>query len=283
MKQLAELKTGSSLSFFGGVDPEVFSVIKRLGIDCFEYSFNYNYYMNVLDYPKRAAVYASMAAAAGIDQWSLHLPFASVLDISTANKNLRAVTLYTNRELIRAAGAAGVKVIVIHPSSEPIIDADRPERMALSRNAIETLQEECVKCGCRLAVENLPRTCLCRTSDEMIALVSGTGAGVVFDTNHCLEEDNIQYIKALHGAGIEILSLHISDYYRDADGKLDERHDLPGSGINDWNSLLEAVLETGYSGPLMYEVSHKPKLRGSEITPEELGENINKLKLGLIK
>jgi hypothetical protein len=33
----------------------------------------------------------------------------------------------------------------------------------------------------------------------------------------------------------------------------------------------------------MYEVSHKPKLRGSEITPEELGENINKLKLGLIK
>ncbi len=282
LKKLSELKTGSSLSFFKEVSPEVFSTLKRLDIDCFEYSFNFNYYMNVLDYTRRAGVYASMAAAAGVEQWSLHLPFAGGLDISNRIPNLRAITLYTNREIIRAAGAAGVKVIVMHPSSEPIKDEDRPERMALAREAIEILSAECEKAGCRLAVENLPRTCLCRTSDEMISLLSGTGAGMVFDTNHCLEEDNVHYIRAVHEAGIELLSLHISDYYRDADGVLDERHDLPGTGINDWKLLLDTILETGYSGPLMYEVTRSPKLRGSEITPEQLGENIKLLRQGRI-
>ncbi len=282
MQKLSEMKTGCSLSFMREISPEVFAALKKMGVDCSEYSFGYDYYMNRADFTKRAGEYAAMAEDSGIAQWSLHLPFSRELDISSQNKVMRAVTLYTDRELIKAAAAAGVKVMVLHPSSEPIDEESRPARMELSRQAIEMLAGVCADSGCRLAVENLPRTCLCRTSDEMITLLSGTGAGIVFDTNHCLIEDNIDFLKAVSAAGLEILSMHISDYYRDADGVLDERHDLPGTGINRWGELLSTVLGTGYRGPLMYEVARKPRLRGTEVSNEELAENMRKLKLGLI-
>ena len=282
MQKLCEMKTGASLCFFGRADEDVFRSLRDAGINCFEFGFNYNFYTNIIDYPVNAEKYAEMAAKYGVEQWSFHLPFSRFLDVSQTRKESRAVSLYTNKTLIRAAGKAGVKVAVLHPSSEPIEDEERPERMRLSKESIEILAEECDKAGLRLAVENLPRTCLCRTSDEMIELLTGTGAGMVFDTNHSLSEDNVHYAEAVTGAGIEILSMHISDYFRDENGVLDERHVLPGEGINDWNALLGAVLRSGYKGPLMYEVSGKPKCRETCYTLEELAENMRNLKAGRI-
>lgn len=280
MQNRNEMKTGTSLCFFGRVGEDVFRAIHDAGIRCFEYGGAYNYYTNGIDYPANAMRFAELAAKCGVEQWSFHLPFSRFLDISQTKQESRAVALYTNKTMIRAAGKAGVRVAVLHPSSEPIADEERPERMRLSREAIEILQEECVRAGMRLAVENLPRTCLCRTSDEMVELLSGTGAGVVFDTNHCLEEDNIHYVETVAAAGLEIVSMHVSDYFRDENGVLDERHVLPGEGINNWNALLDTVLRTGYRGPLMYEVPAKPKCRETAYSIDALAENMRRLKAG---
>ena len=111
----------------------------------------------------------------------------------------------------------------------------------------------------------------------MIALLDGSGAGIVFDTNHALAEDNITFLSSLINSGIPIHSLHISDY-----DFVDERHRLPGDGVNRWQDILALLERAGYTGPLMYEVSRKPKER-DELTVEELYQNMVALASGEIR
>lgn len=277
MTDLSTLPLGSSCSFFRHIDREIMETARNVGIDTLELCFKFDKYMNGLDFPRRAAEIGRTAREVGIGLWSLHLPFSRKIDISTTDKELRAVTLYTDRTLIRAAAEAGISTIVLHPSSEPIADEERDERLELSREAILSLSELCRELGLTLAVENLPRTCLCRTSAEMIELLSGTGAKVCFDTNHSLSEANPDFLRNILAAGLEIATLHISDY----DG-VDERHRLPGDGINAWSEILDILAEADYCGPLMYEVSRKPKER-EELTPEELAENMRRFSAGQIR
>ncbi len=252
-----KLKGGTSFIITRELNREVLQAFKDNGIETAELSFNFDYYMNKINFPKTAAMYGELAKEVGVELYSLHLPFSRNLDISTTQKECRAITLYTNMTLIKAAAEAGIKVIVLHPSSEPITDEERPERMRLSREYIITLREECDKYGMCLAVENLPRTCLCNTSNEMIELLDGTGAFVVFDTNHALKETSVEYLHNLVDNGVKIISLHISDY-----DFIDERHRLPGDGVNDWKGILAELERGGYEGPLMYEVAYKPFERG---------------------
>ncbi len=282
MKFTDNPKFGSSTCFTGKFDREAFRGYAAAGIDCVELSTNYNNYFNTWEFVDRPEDYARIAADEGVEIWSVHLPFSRKLDISNEDKELRAVTLYTDRAMIRASARAGAKVIVLHPSSEPIDDERRPERMRLSREAIISLNEECVKLGVKLAVEDLPRTCLCNRSEEMVSLISSTGAGAVFDTNHALFEDNAHFIDTLTAGGIKIHTLHISDYFRDAAGVLDERHVLPGEGINDWHAIFDALVRHGYEGPIMYEVPARPKTHETPYTFAELADNMRRLAAGLI-
>ncbi len=276
MRYAEGLEWGTSLSTFKGIDYNLLKTIAENGISNVELSFDYNYYFNVIDFPANARSYKEMAKKAGVRLYSLHLPFSGILDISNPNGEMRSIAIYTFKTLIRAAAEAGISVIVLHPSSEPIADDKRSERMAASREAIILLNKECEQCGLKLAVENLPRTCLCRTSDEMIALLSGTGAGVVFDTNHALLEDNIHFLNAIIDSDLKLHSLHISDYFKDENGVLDERHTLPGMGINNWNGILDSLERANYAGPLMYEIScaHSPE---KSVDAADLANNMKKL------
>lgn len=271
------LKWGSSLCFFKKLDRDVFRALKSVGISAAELSFNFNYYMNTIDFARNWEQYAKMAEEEGVELWSIHLPFSRSLDISSTKDEFRAIALYANRTLIEAAGKAGVKVAVLHPSSEPITDEDRPERLRRSKEAIIQLKAECDKAGMLLAVENLPRTCLCNRADEMIELIRDTGAGIVFDTNHSLIQENVSFLSDLVDSGIPIYSLHISDY-----DFVDERHRLPGDGLNNWTGIIAQLKRGGYNGPLMYEVPAQPKERDI-ITIEQLSENMRALSAGEIK
>lgn len=270
------LKKGTSLCFTGSLSAESLADLKANGIDAVEFSFSRDRYYNEFDFVNRAQEYADRVKAAGLEWWSLHLPFSGKLDITNMDDEMREEIVKINTEMILAAGKAGCKVAVLHPSSEPISDDIRPQRLAYSRKNIIHLREACDQVGMKLAVENLPRTCLCNRSQEMIELLRDTGAGVVFDTNHSLAEENVAFMKALTDAGLEILSLHISDY-----DFVDERHRLPGDGINDWKGIMSVLEQVGYSGPLMYEVPKQPKER-EPITTAQLSENMSKLAAGEI-
>ena len=274
MTYAQQRKLGSSSCFFRSLEVEDLKAVKAAGINCIELSYRYEEYLEVLDFPNRAEEYAKNAALAGLGIWSIHLPFSRQWDISSTDAEIRNQIIETNKRLIQAAGRIGIQTAVLHPSSEPIAQEEREKRLQLSREAILELQKTAAQAGVVLAVENLPRTCLCNQADEMIRLLDGTGATVVFDTNHSLQQDNVTFLKALAKAGLTVQSLHISDY----DG-VDERHRLPGIGINPWNSILDTLEEIGYRGPLMYEVSQKPKI-GDPVTLEMLADNMKALVAG---
>jgi len=267
------LKKGTSSCFIGEVSQENFNLLATAGISCLEISGKMPFYEKI-DFVSHPEILAERAKAAGITLWSVHLPFSKKHDISSEVKENRDLAIKLNRDIIEAAGRIGIKVAVLHPSAEPITDEDRPRRLALSREAIIYLREVADSVGMVLAVENLPRTCLCNKAEEMIALLEGTGATVVFDTNHSLIQDNVSFLDELIDAGIRISSLHISDY-----DFIDERHRLPGDGINNWNGILSCLERAGYTGPLMYEVSSCPKERDA-ISIDGLTQNMDDLAAG---
>ena len=191
-------------------------------------------------------VIAETAARQGVKLWSCHLPFNEKVRIDAAEYAEETAAWYAR--LIRKAACAGVRTFVVHPSSEPIADADRPAHMRCAQKYLAILAEVAGECGAQLAVEDLPRTCLGRNAAEMEELRSAHPAlRVCVDTNHLLGEDPAAFVRTM---GPRIITTHISDYdFRD------ERHWLPGEGGLDWSSLLQALQEVGYRGPWLYEVS----------------------------
>jgi len=237
MKKPGEWKTGASVCLYKQFTAENLRECADAGITAVEVSAAY-----AEDFP----AIAKEAAACGIELWSTHLRFSHEWDIS--HETYTESTLTLHEEHLRKAAAAGFKLAVVHPSAEPIADEDRRARLMKSRESLLRLAAFAKALGMRLAVENLPRTCLGHTSGDINYLLTGNpDLGVCLDTNHLLIEDNLNFIRRL---GKRIITLHVSDY-----DFIDERHLLPGDGKNDWPAIMRALAEAGYEGPWMHEVS----------------------------
>lgn len=244
----ADWKTGASLAFNRRLDREELMTAKAAGIDCVELSFSCDQYYNQLNFTEKAEEYKALAEEIGIELWSIHLPFGWTLDISLLDDAQRNETMRINRELMAAAARAGIKVVVVHPSSEPISDEERPQRLINSRENLKILAAYAKELGMRLAVEDLPRTCLINHSDEALYMLKDNpDLYIVFDTNHLLGQDNVEFIEAV---GDRIITLHVSDY-----DFIDERHWVPLEGKIDWKALINALEAKGYCGPWMYEIA----------------------------
>ncbi|BFH70724.1 endonuclease [Paenibacillus dendritiformis] len=190
------------------------------------------------------------AGKAGIEIWSVHLPFGNPWDISTPDDAERLAIIEAHTRVMDWARDWGAQVTVIHPSFEPIPDAQRERRLKLASASVSELSERARLRGLKLAVEDLPRSCLGRNSAEIAALIGDAPDAVVCcDTNHLLTEKPEAFIRFL---GNRIGTLHLSDY----DG-VDERHWLPGRGIVNWAEVLQALIDSGYGGPFMFEADYK--------------------------
>ena len=222
------------------------------------------------------AAAADMIRAHGLVMHSLHLPFSRELDISLADSRLRGATMAYQMELMKKGAAAGIPLFVIHPSSEPIADEDRPARMAQSKESLSVLTDLAVSLGVTLAVEDLPRTCLGNCSAEMLELLTAHPAlRSCFDTNHLLGEDAVAYVRAVRD---RIVTTHVSDY-----DFLNERHWMPGEGKQDFPGILSALRRVGYAGPWLYELglaTPKTIVRPRELTYADFGENARALFAG---
>ena len=206
-------------------------------------------FYEALDFPRRAGALVAAARERGVEITSVHLPFApfETMDPASFDPAVRAHVYEKQTELLRAAGEAGIPLAVIHPSGEPYPEAERADRMEAALEMISRLCAAAEECGVTLCLENLPRTCLGRTSDEMLRFFAEIPAlRAVFDTNHSLREDNAHFIRAL---GEKIVTLHVSDY-----DFTDERHLLPLEGKNDWEGIFAALEEIGYAGRFLYEL-----------------------------
>ena len=242
------LKVGMSSCAFA-LDEVSFASLAKAGIDCIEISLYYTKHPEI-DFAETAR----LSKEYGVALWSYHLPFAppDVLDIASVDEGVRRRTVDHWGELIRKGAEIGIRTFVVHPSSEPKCDGGegREREMCASMTSLAALAEIAAREGGVIAVEDLPRTCLGRSAEEIARLISADDRlRVCFDTNHLLIDNNLNFIDKL---GDKIVTLHVSDY-----DFVDEKHWLPGEGKNDWREILAALCRVGYTGPWMYELGLK--------------------------
>lgn len=218
---------------------------------------------------------AEMAREHGVRLWSFHIPFYpfEVIDPCFEDEEKRRETVRIFTELARKAAEVGVQNFVIHPSGEPNPDETRALRLAQAKRSFAEMAEAFAEFGGRPLVEDLPRSCLGNCSDDIAEIISADERiGVIFDTNHLLKQDNVEFVKAV---GSRIISTHVSDY-----DFTDERHLLPGEGKVDWAALMKALEDAGYEGPILYELSAgstKNIKREVPLSAEDLVKNRSEL------
>lgn len=227
--------------------------------------------MSAEDYPQ--ADFYKMAEAAkkhGIEIASIHLPIAPqhIYDVTHKYATVGAVPFQI--ELIkRGCEILGTKHIVIHSGGEPLKEEERAERVERAGEKLPLLADVAEKYGADICIEVLPRTCLGRDSDEILAMLAyDDRLRVCFDTNHIFRESEVDFIRKI---GKKIVTTHISD--RD---DINERHWLPGEGLIDWVAIMDALDEIGYEGDWIYECGLKPKptiIRERDLTFDDLYKN----------
>ena len=222
---------------------ELFADYKRAGVDAIEVSIGHK--------PEKELDYAEIKRLSdtyGIELWSFHLPFGPFSELDLSRPDLCDHTVAYFKGLIREGSAIGIKRFVVHPSGEPVWDDARKVQLECSKRSLACLAEYAKGFGGVICVEDLPRSCIGRNSDEMLELLSAhEDLRSCFDTNHLLaKEKPHEYIRKI---GAKIVTLHVSDY-----DFADERHWLPGEGDIDWAALYEALREVGYDGVWMYEL-----------------------------
>ncbi len=233
------------LALSSGVYPfgdELFEQFASNKIEAIEVSRSAKDYEN-LDY----AALKELADRHGVELWSFHLPFDPFSKLDISHPDIAEGAIMLMKEYIDKATAIGIKRFVIHPSGEPIADEDRAVRLERSKRSLSELADYADAHGALIAVEDLPRTCLGRNSEEIAQLLSANDKlRVCFDTNHLLSEDIGEFIKRV---GDKIVTTHFSDY-----DFINERHWLPGEGKIDWVALVSRLEDVGYNGYILYEL-----------------------------
>ncbi len=206
----------------------------------------------------------------GIRIWSVHLPFSTTYDISSVDESTRLNAIERNiQDMELSASTLKPTYFVIHPSLEPIADEERPSRITSCKKSLQVLAQKAKELHCVLLVENLPRTCLGNTADELIELLqTDETLGICFDVNHLMKESHASFIRK---TGDKIKSTHMSDY-----DFINEKHWLPGEGLIDWDKLFDELLNVGYPGPFIFEPNHGEKPNAPSI--QAMGERWRDLK-----
>ncbi len=253
-----------------GIGESFFKGCADAGIKQAEISVSWDEY-SAIDYKQTE----KLAKEYDINLWSYHLPFwpFKEIDSSSLDKDIKAYTVKYLSELIKKAGDIGINKYIIHPSAEPIGDDIRQDRMNSAKETLSILSDVAEQSGGVIAVEDLPRTCLGKNSDEILELISADERlRVCFDTNHLLSENPVEFVKKV---GKKIISLHVSDY-----DFINERHWLPGEGKVDWATLYNELIKCGYNGPWLYEISlESPEtiLRGKDLTYKDFVNNATEI------
>lgn len=262
----------TGLSVPAGIDEQYFAECAAGGLDCLELSLRVEELADPLPFPR----FHEMTEKYGLWLRSFHLPFTpfAEYDISTTDEQARRMAVQRQTDRLEKIAEAGIKLAVIHPSGEPIAPQERAQRMAQAKRSLSELASVANAHGILLAVEDLPRTCLGCNSAEILELIGNDPRlGVCFDTNHLLNEDPCDFVRAV---GDRIVTTHVSDY-----DFINERHWLPGEGDIDWNALLRALEDVGYDGPLVYEIDSsvtiKTMRRERALRPSDMAQNSREL------
>ena len=211
--------------------------------------------------PEEAVEIGNFARGLGFDTWSIH---SEHLNVGDRVENYLAV----QKLEAEICAALGCEVMVCHlPNLQPYADFER------DLDVIGKVADLTHANGVRLAVETcvypdgtgglLPDAGLVL---QVVEALNREDVGINLDTGHCLlgqtggREEKLNRI--LSGSekqtlpdlarriGRKLFTTHLQDNFG-----MNDDHQAPGFGWIDWESLLPAILETGYRGPLMMELT----------------------------
>ena len=213
--------------------------------------------------PDQAVRIGNAARKHGLEPWSIHSEHLNVGD--TVENYLKI-----QKHEAEVCAALGCQVMVCHlPNLTPYVDFER------DLDVIGKVAELSHANGIRLAVETcyypdpsgsgeiLPDAALVIKVVETLDL---SDVGINLDSGHCffsqtrMKEEYLekilsgeieQWIPSLvKRIGKKLFTTHLQDNFG-----LNDDHQAPGFGYIDWEKLVPAILETGYQGPLMMELT----------------------------
>ncbi len=222
----------------------------QAGFEAAEFCFVSNYHDRVdlsIHAPYLKEAYP-LIKDSGLRIQAYHIPFGIYWDISSPDETIRKNAVVANSAMIELVADLEGENVVIHPSFEPIEEADRLSHIIACQQSLVELAPIAQKAGKKIALENLPRTCLGRTSQEMETITkSGTLCGVCMDTTHMFHETPAQFLQR---CGDYVINTHLSDYVLNQN----ECHFVPGVGDLNWKQIVEGLKEHGYQGTHNFEV-----------------------------
>ncbi len=160
---------------------------------------------------------------------------------------------------IEAAGICHVPWLVVHPNSYQ--DGgwfSRKLSLQKERERMMRLGELASKYGVGLAIENMidnkPLRRFAGSWEDLMELLDLLGDdelfGICWDTGHA-NLCQIDQPEAIRRMGPRLRALHVNDNF----GQKDD-HTIPFCGNVQWEPIMKALKESGYSGDFTYETHH---------------------------
>lgn len=260
------LRVGYSVTLTG-VTPEKMKYAKSVGVDCIETSFaafidkqTLSFKFSAAEMTEKVKQAKKAADDAGIEIWSVHMPFGEEIDISLADESQRRKVVELHSRILEFCRILQPKVILFHPSwylrlNERELRKSRMIESALELNkkvkdihAIMVIEN---MLGPKLQKDSVYERPLCRSVEETKEIMGRLPDDIysAIDMNHIKNPQDL--IRAM---GRRLKSVHIAD----GNGEK-ESHFFPcsGQGENNWTDILSALEEAHYTGPFMYESHFK--------------------------
>jgi len=166
-------------------------------------------------------------------------------DMADADPETRQRAIALNIDLIRAAAELEARYLVIHLFNESH-PRSKEEALDIARTAVSGLLPAAEATGIHLAIENLKPGWTVREINTLLDEFSHPLLGICLDTGHTVLYNRLD--DEWRQCGHRLLGMHIHDNHLQTDDHL-----IPFRGTIDWRVFCKALLENGYSGPLMFE------------------------------
>lgn len=257
------------LGFSIGIDKITPGILQRAranGIDYIETSLNVyidsarNLRLTDEEIINNVKAARKAADAAGIQIWSIHMPFGRQIDISLGDEAERQKVVALHKKVLGFCALLNPKIILFHPSFFLGLNERELRKRQMIKSAVE-LNTEVKAMGATTVIENMfgPELLrdasrerpLFRTVDEAVEIMNQLPSDIyaAIDLNHTKYPSSMIY-----AMGPRLKTLHVADGTDKA-----ENHFFPcsGEGHNDWVAIMMALHAVGYKGPFMYESKYK--------------------------
>lgn len=216
------------------------------------------------------------ADQAGINIWSVHMPFSEAMDLSKANENERNRVVEGHLKLLKFLEILEPEIILFHPSYYLDPPGEREVRKNQLIHSVNELNEKVMAMGAKMVVENMlgPKLMKGKIERPLLRTVEETreiferfpeSVGLAIDMNHIKNPEVL-----IRQMGHRLMTIHVADGTGEA-----EDHFFPcsGEGKNDWNEILTALEEVNYRGPFVFESAYDSEKHLAHCYQEVLFQN----------